>query len=65
MAWSTLVAAGDKPGARDMASGNVVDNEMYMFGGYCGAAIDTFFKLRIRNSFIIYIYLYFTYLSLM
>jgi len=46
MAWSTLVAAGDKPGARDMASGNIVNNEMYMFGGYCGAAIDTFFKLQ-------------------
>jgi len=45
MAWSNL-SATDKPGARDMASGNLIGNNMYMFGGYCGTAIDTFYKLQ-------------------
>jgi len=46
MTWTHLGATGEKPGARDMASGNVVDSCMYMFGGYCGTAIDTLYKLQ-------------------
>lgn len=46
MTWTNLVATGEKPGARDMASGNVVDSNMYMFGGYCGTAIENFYKLQ-------------------
>jgi N-acetylneuraminic acid mutarotase len=45
MTWTTLVA-GEKPGQRDMASGNIIDSNMYMFGGYCGTAIDSLYKLQ-------------------
>lgn len=45
MQWHKL-SADDKPGARDMASGNVVGSSMFMFGGYCGSAIDTLYKLQ-------------------
>jgi len=46
MTWTLLTATGDKPGARDMASGNIVDTSMFMFGGYCGTAIETLYKLQ-------------------
>jgi Rab9 effector protein with kelch motifs len=46
MAWTKLQAHNAYPSARDMASGNVVANTMHMFGGYCGAAIDSFFMLQ-------------------
>jgi len=46
MTWTHLTATGDKPGARDMASGNIVDTSMFMFGGYCGTAIETLYKLQ-------------------
>lgn len=46
LTWSLLVPTGDKPGARDMASGNIVGSSMYMFGGYCGTAIDNLFRLQ-------------------
>lgn len=46
LTWTNLVTTGTKPGARDMASGNVVGNNMFMFGGYCGTAIDNLFKLH-------------------
>lgn len=48
MEWLKLNASNTAPGARDMASGNVVGNNMYMFGGYCGAAIDTFYTLQMN-----------------
>lgn len=44
--WTQLTTTGSKPGARDMASGNVVGNSMWMFGGYCGTAIDNLYKLQ-------------------
>lgn len=46
MTWSLVTPQGTKPGARDMASGNVVGSNMFMFGGYCGNAIDNLFKLQ-------------------
>jgi len=46
MEWSKLQAQNIYPSPRDMASGNVVDNNMHMFGGYCGSAIDNFFTLQ-------------------
>eukprot|EP00026_Physarum_polycephalum_P007327 Phypoly_transcript_07386.p1 GENE.Phypoly_transcript_07386~~Phypoly_transcript_07386.p1 ORF type:complete len:415 (+),score=66.17 Phypoly_transcript_07386:141-1385(+) len=46
LTWTNLTTTGTKPGARDMASGNVVGPNMYMFGGYCGTAIDNLFKLH-------------------
>jgi len=46
MEWTKLVAQNPYPSPRDMASGNVVDNVMYMFGGYCGSAIDNFYMLQ-------------------
>jgi len=46
MEWSKLQAQNPYPSPRDMASGNVVDNNMHMFGGYCGSAIDNFFTLQ-------------------
>eukprot|EP01111_Echinosteliopsis_oligospora_P003180 TRINITY_DN1510_c0_g1_i1.p2 TRINITY_DN1510_c0_g1~~TRINITY_DN1510_c0_g1_i1.p2 ORF type:complete len:411 (-),score=75.90 TRINITY_DN1510_c0_g1_i1:1441-2673(-) len=48
MVWTKVAAEGQHPGARDMASGNMLNDNMYMFGGYSGAAIDTFFKLEIN-----------------
>lgn len=46
LAWTNLATVGTKPGARDMASGNMVGPNMWMFGGYCGTAIDTLYKLQ-------------------
>jgi len=46
MEWSKLQAQHPYPSPRDMASGNVVSNNMHMFGGYCGSAIDNFFALQ-------------------
>jgi len=46
LTWTNLTTTGTKPGARDMASGNIVGSSMYMFGGYCGTAIDNLFKLH-------------------
>jgi len=46
MTWSNIVSTGEKPGPRDMASGSLVDSNMFMFGGYCGTAIDSLFKLQ-------------------
>jgi N-acetylneuraminic acid mutarotase len=46
LSWTQLTTTGTKPGARDMASGNVVGSNMWMFGGYCGTAIDNLFKLQ-------------------
>lgn len=46
MTWTNVNTAGSKPGARDMASGNVVGSAMYMFGGYCGNAINSLYKLE-------------------
>lgn len=46
MTWTNVTPQGNKPGARDMASGNVVGSNMFMFGGYCGNAIDNLFKLQ-------------------
>jgi len=46
MTWSKVIPAGERPSPRDMASGNVVGSSMYMFGGYCGTAIDNLFKLQ-------------------
>ena len=47
LTWTNLTTTGTKPGARDMASGNLIGSSMFMFGGYCGTAIDNLFKLRI------------------
>jgi N-acetylneuraminic acid mutarotase len=46
MEWEKLQAQNAYPSPRDMASGNVVDNHMHMFGGYCGSAIDNFYSLQ-------------------
>jgi len=46
MTWTNVGVTGTKPGARDMASGSVVGDSMYMFGGYCGNAIDSLFRLQ-------------------
>jgi len=46
MEWSKLEPQNPYPSPRDMASGNVVDNNMHMFGGYCGSAIDNFYTLQ-------------------
>lgn len=46
MHWTKIIAQFQYPSPRDMASGNVVDNVMYMFGGYCGSAIDNFYMLH-------------------
>jgi len=46
LTWTNLTTTGTKPGARDMASGNIVGSSMVMFGGYCGTAIDNLFKLH-------------------
>jgi len=46
MEWGKIVAQNQYPSPRDMASGNVVDNVMHMFGGYCGSAIDNFYMLQ-------------------
>jgi len=46
MTWTQIKPAGEKPGQRDMASGNVISSNMYMFGGYCGTAIDSLYKLE-------------------
>jgi N-acetylneuraminic acid mutarotase len=46
LTWTNLTTTGTKPGARDMASGNIIGSSMYMFGGYCGTAIDNLFKLH-------------------
>jgi len=45
--WKKLQAANTYPSSRDMASGNVVDCNMFMFGGYCGAAIDSWWNLQL------------------
>jgi N-acetylneuraminic acid mutarotase len=50
LTWSNLSTTGVKPKERDMASGNVVDNSMYMFGGYCGTAIDNLFRLQMDKE---------------
>lgn len=46
MTWTNVTTTGSKPGARDMASGNIVGDSMYMFGGYCGNAIDSLYRLN-------------------
>lgn len=46
LTWTNLTTTGTKPGARDMASGNILGSSMVMFGGYCGTAIDNLFKLH-------------------
>jgi len=46
MEWTKLHAQNPYPSPRDMASGNVVNNIMHMFGGYCGSAIDNFYMLQ-------------------
>jgi len=46
MEWTKLHAQNTYPSPRDMASGNVVNNMMHMFGGYCGSAIDNFYMLQ-------------------
>eukprot|EP01113_Clastostelium_recurvatum_P037016 TRINITY_DN536_c0_g1_i1.p1 TRINITY_DN536_c0_g1~~TRINITY_DN536_c0_g1_i1.p1 ORF type:complete len:481 (+),score=155.35 TRINITY_DN536_c0_g1_i1:105-1547(+) len=48
--WTKMEAHGVFPTARDMGSGSMVGDSMYMFGGYCGAAIDTFFRLQMSPS---------------
>jgi len=46
LTWTKVQAENAYPSARDMASGNVIGNNMYMFGGYCGAAIDSWWHLK-------------------
>jgi len=46
MEWNKIQAQNGSPSPRDMASGNVVENNMYMFGGYCGQAIDSLYVLQ-------------------
>lgn len=46
LTWTNLTTTGTKPGARDMASGNVIGSKMVMFGGYCGQAIDNIYTLH-------------------
>jgi len=48
--WTKLTPQNSCPTSRDMGSGSVVGNSMYMFGGYCGAAIDSFFMLKMSDE---------------
>jgi len=52
MTWNKVVTTGERPSPRDMASGNVVGSSMYMFGGYCGTAIDNLLQLQLDPSII-------------
>jgi len=47
--WKKMDTGADRkcPSQRDMASGNIIGNKMVMFGGYCGAAVDSWWQLDI------------------
>ncbi len=45
---------GELPGARSMGSSNVVGNNVYFFGGYCGGVIqmnNDFYRLTVNVDF--------------
>jgi len=45
--WTLMDTGINVPSQRDMASGNVVGNNMIMFGGYHGMAVDSWWSLEI------------------
>eukprot|EP01112_Ceratiomyxa_fruticulosa_P019604 TRINITY_DN645_c0_g2_i1.p1 TRINITY_DN645_c0_g2~~TRINITY_DN645_c0_g2_i1.p1 ORF type:complete len:435 (-),score=42.07 TRINITY_DN645_c0_g2_i1:46-1305(-) len=48
--WAKVIANNNYPTQRDMGTGSVVGNSMYMFGGYCGVAVDNFYMLKINEK---------------